>query len=303
METPFIIIFSVISFLALIPTVIFYTKSHRLKDMRTLRLGRLTIGFLASLFVLFNGIMGILFSANYNSHSNIILAIVIIEVALFLIPTFMISFVVPIGIVVLTIKMWRRESHSLANLILPAIMFVFFLVDWLYIRVSTLSDGWLWLQLLSYVYPVLAFYLVWQFIVFFFASWTYGRRFRKKSSKYHVVLGSGLINGQFVSPLLANRIRAGIKAANDETIMVFSGGQGSDEQLAEALAMQKYAVEELGFPKERTLVEDQSKTTFENLKFSSQLIEKWNRKPMKSFSFSLRTITFSVRLSLLLNKD
>lgn len=285
METPLIIAFSVISFLALIPTVIFYTKSHRLKDMRTLRLGRLTIGFLASLFVLFNGIMGILFSANYNSHSNIILAIIIIELALFLIPTFMISFVVPVGIVVLTIKMWRHESHSLANLILPAIMFVFFLVDWLYIRVSTLSEGWLWLQLLSYVYPVLAFYLVWQFTVFFFASWTYGRRFRKKSSKYHVVLGSGLINGQFVSPLLANRIRAGIKAANDKTIMVFSGGQGSDEQLAEALAMQKYAVEELGFPKERTLVEDQSKTTFENLKFSSQLIEKNEQKANEEFLF------------------
>lgn len=83
METPLIIAFSVISFLALIPTVIFYTKSHRLKDMRTLRLGRLTIGFLVSVFVLFNGIMGILFSANYNLHSNIILAIIIIELALF----------------------------------------------------------------------------------------------------------------------------------------------------------------------------------------------------------------------------
>ncbi|XHB95121.1 YdcF family protein [Lactococcus garvieae] len=85
--------------------------------------------------------------------------------------------------------------------------------------------------------------------------------------------------------------------------MIFSGGQGSDEQLAEALAMQKYAVEELGFPKERTLVEDQSKTTFENLKFSSQLIEKMEQKADEEFLFSLRTITFSVRLSLLLNKD
>ncbi|QPS71266.1 YdcF family protein [Lactococcus garvieae] len=285
METPFIIIFSVISFFALIPTVIFYTKSHRMKDLRTLRLGRLTIGFLASIFVLFNGIMGIIFSANYNYHSNVILVILAIELAIFLIPTFMISFVVPISIVVLTIKMWRRETHSLANLILPAIMFVFFLVDWLYIRVANLSEGWVWLQLLSYTYPVLAIYLVWQFIVFFFASWTYGRRFRKKSAKYHVVLGSGLINGREVSPLLANRIRAGIAVASPETILVFSGGQGADEQIPEAVAMQKYAVEKLGFPEERTLIEDQSRTTFENLKFSSSLIEKIEDKANEEFLF------------------
>ncbi|HBC90007.1 MAG TPA: hypothetical protein DCZ00_01010 [Lactococcus sp.] len=285
METPLIIVFSVISILALIPTVIFYTKSHRLKDLRTLRLGRLTIGFLASLFVLFNGIMGIIFAANYNYHREVIVVILIIELALFLIPAFMISFVVPIGIVILTVKMWRRESHSLANLILPAIMLVFFLVDWIYIRVSSLSEGWLWLQLLSYIYPILAFYLLWQFIVFFFSSWTYGRRFRKKFAKYHVILGSGLINGQHVSPLLANRIRAGLALASPETILVFSGGQGKDEQLSEALAMQKYAIEQLGFPEERTMVEDQSRTTFENLKFSSVLIDKAENKKNEEFLF------------------
>lgn len=285
METPLIILFSVISFLALIMTVIFYTKSHRLKDMRTLRLGRLTIGFLSSLFVLFNAIMGIIFSANYSYHNNVILAILLIELALFLIPVFLISVVVPIGIVVLTIKMWRRESHSLANLILPAIMFVFFVVDWLYIQVSDLSDGWLWLQLLSFVYPVLAFYLVWQFIVFFFASWTYGRRFRKKTAKYHVILGSGLIEGKYVSPLLANRIRAGISAAGPETFLIFSGGQGKDEKIPEARAMQKYAIEVLGFPEEQTLTEERSKTTFENLKFSSALIENIENRADEEFLF------------------
>ena len=37
--------------------------------------------------------------------------------------------------------------------------------------------------------------------------------------------------------------------------------------------MQKYAHEELGFPSERTLLEEKSRTTYENLVFSSELIK------------------------------
>ncbi len=73
--------------------------------------------------------------------------------------------------------------------------------------------------------------------------------------------------------LLGNRILAAVKAVRDnETILVFSGGQGPDEKVSEARAMQRYAVEVLGFPIERTMLEDQSRTTYENLFFSSQLI-------------------------------
>ncbi|MDU0399168.1 hypothetical protein KF146HA_02670 [Lactococcus lactis] len=48
--------------------------------------------------------------------------------------------------------------------------------------------------------------------------------------------------------LLGNRILAAVKAVRDnETILVFSGGQGPDEKVSEARAMQRYAVEVLGF--------------------------------------------------------
>ncbi len=89
-----------------------------------------------------------------------------------------------------------------------------------------------------------------------------------------MVLGAGLIQGENVGKLLGNRIKAAVKAVRDEeTILVFSGGQGEDEKIPEGLAMQRYAVEELGFPYERTMVEDQSRTTYENLVFSSRLIQ------------------------------
>jgi uncharacterized SAM-binding protein YcdF (DUF218 family) len=89
-----------------------------------------------------------------------------------------------------------------------------------------------------------------------------------------VVLGAGLIDGERVGKLLGNRIRAAVNAVqNEETILVFSGGQGGDEKVSEALAMQRFAVEVLDFPESRTMLEDKSRTTYENLVFSNELIK------------------------------
>lgn len=185
-----------------------------------------------------------------------------------------IGIVVPISIVVLTIKMWRRESKSIGNLLLPIVVLAFLLIDWVYLSMGRLPDSWIWLKILGIVYPVLSIYLAWQFGIFFLSSWVYGRRVRKQRAAYHVVLGAGLIQGEHVGKLLGNRILAAVKAVRDnETILVFSGGQGPDEKISEARAMQKYAVEVLGFPIERTMLEDQSRTTYENLVFSSRLIK------------------------------
>ncbi|TXK45323.1 YdcF family protein [Lactococcus sp. dk322] len=283
MDINIIVILSIVSFLVIILAFICKEKTHKLVDIRTLRLGRFVAIFFICLFVLINCIMAILISASYNS--NLVFPLLLIESFIILIPYFIVSFIVPVTIVFLTIRVWRKESHSLSNLILPAILFMFFLVTLLYNTVSRLSDDWLWLQILSYIYPILSIYLLWQFLIFFFASWKYGRLSRNKYSKYHVILGAGLIRGKYVSPLLANRIQAGIKEATDETIIIFSGGKGHDEEVSEAFAMQKYAIEELNFPKERTLIEDKSVTTFENLKFSSVLIEKTENKTNQSFLF------------------
>jgi uncharacterized SAM-binding protein YcdF (DUF218 family) len=185
-----------------------------------------------------------------------------------------IGIVVPISIVVLTIKMWRRESKSIGNLLLPIVVLTFLVVDWIHLSMGRLPDSWIWLKVLGLVYPILSLYLAWQFGIFFLSSWVYGRRVRKQRAAYHVVLGAGLIQGEHVGKLLGNRILAAVKAVRDnETILVFSGGQGPDEKVSEARAMQRYAVEVLGFPIERTMLEDQSRTTYENLVFSSRLIK------------------------------
>ena len=106
-----------------------------------------------------------------------------------------------------------------------------------------------------------------------------------------------MIDGSRVGNLLANRIKAAVAEANDETILVLSGGKGSDERLTEAAAMQKYAVEELGFPVERTLLEDKSTTTYENLVNSSKMIN--DKFLIFTSDFHVfRTVLFAAELGL-----
>ncbi|MDR4458630.1 YdcF family protein, partial [Bacillus tropicus] len=77
-----------------------------------------------------------------------------------------------------------------------------------------------------------------------------------------IVLGSSLINDK-VPHLLASRIHIAIDfywkqaAVNTPQTIIFSGGQGPDEGLTEAEAMQKYAIEK-GIPLEHTVQEKRS---------------------------------------------
>lgn len=97
-----------------------------------------------------------------------------------------------------------------------------------------------------------------------------------------VVLGSGLVGGDQVPPLLAGRIAAGLTAYAERGagVMIMSGGRGPDEKIAEAVAMAGWAREN-GADAERLLVEDRSHTTEENLRFTAELLSE-NRPPMPS---------------------
>ncbi|WP_342559144.1 ElyC/SanA/YdcF family protein [Metasolibacillus sp. FSL K6-0083] len=92
-----------------------------------------------------------------------------------------------------------------------------------------------------------------------------------------IVLGSGLINDK-VPPLLASRINKAIdfyhkqaKVTTPPTI-IFSGGQGPNEGLPEAEAMQKYALEK-GIPLKHTMQENKSVNTYENMLFSKRIMD------------------------------
>lgn len=89
---------------------------------------------------------------------------------------------------------------------------------------------------------------------------------------YIVVLGAR-VNGREPSGALRNRIEVAVEylQANEGTIAVLSGGQGSDEEISEAQCMYEQMIAR-GIDPNRLILEDRSTDTSENLRFSRALI-------------------------------
>ncbi|MFF1410947.1 YdcF family protein [Streptomyces sp. NPDC058289] len=125
----------------------------------------------------------------------------------------------------------------------------------------------------------LAGYVSFLFLCFLAYAFLYGRITVHGDVDYVVMLGSGLIGGDRVPPLLASRLRKGreihdaqIARGGRVPLLLTSGGKGSDEKLAEARAMADWLIAE-GVPQEHVRLEDRSRTTEENLLFSRTVME------------------------------
>lgn len=88
-----------------------------------------------------------------------------------------------------------------------------------------------------------------------------------------IVLGAG-IKGEYVTELLAFRLQKAIEFSrrNPDAVIIVSGGQGPDEAISEALAMERYLVRR-GVPPEMIIREEASTSTFENLMFSKEILD------------------------------
>ncbi|MFC6169415.1 YdcF family protein [Loigolactobacillus jiayinensis] len=176
-------------------------------------------------------------------------------------------------------QVWRRESHSLANLLglLLALALSAYVVWQGLVLWGVIPSPLVLLFSFMPALLVYGFLNAWNYLTISLVYQLQRPRYRQQAI---VVLGAGLIDGQRVSGLLAGRIKRGVDFYRQQIakggpapVLVFSGGQGSDERLPEAVAMQQYAVSELGVPVTDTAVESQSVNTLENMRFSARLIE------------------------------
>ena len=228
-----------------------------------------------------------------------------------------------------------QQHQIIANLLLLAsvgvalfiLVFVFLLIIiFLYNGIKILiKEGTKWTNFLSlgtgiaiilliFAYPVLGrstsapwfrfiylflsmsiFYIIFIMVMYTLTSWLNLININTKKLNYIVVLGAGLL-GKKVTPLLASRINRGIEIyhKNPDSKLIMSGGQGPDEEIPESHAMAAYA-EEHGVPKSDIIIEDRSKTTNQNLKFSHQLM-----KP--NSTFCIVTNSYHVYRALVLAK-
>lgn len=94
----------------------------------------------------------------------------------------------------------------------------------------------------------------------------------EKNLDYVIVLGAQ-VKGTVPSRALCRRLEMAEKylKENPATVAVLSGGQGSGEEITEAQCMKEYLMEH-GIEENRLLIESDSATTEENLRFSAAVI-------------------------------
>ena len=113
-----------------------------------------------------------------------------------------------------------------------------------------------------------------------YMSWSsaLGRISTHKQYDLIMVLGAGIFTEK-VTPMLAERLNRALSVyqhQTDKCKIIVSGGQGPDEPISEALAMQRYLIQH-GVPQSSIIMESQSTNTFENFYYSkshTQLILK-----------------------------
>lgn len=95
----------------------------------------------------------------------------------------------------------------------------------------------------------------------------------KAQADYMIILGCQ-VRGERISKMLKYRLDAALSYLenNEGTTVIVSGGQGAGEELSEALAMQQYLTAN-GIDGSRIIMEEQSTSTEENIRYSRKLME------------------------------
>ena len=101
--------------------------------------------------------------------------------------------------------------------------------------------------------------------------------FQKESVNYVIVLGAQ-VRGNKISRTLERRLDKAVEYAayHPNTVFVLSGGQGEDEDMTEASAMYRY-MKSRGVPDYQLLLEESSRSTYENMVYSKILITERER--------------------------
>lgn len=99
------------------------------------------------------------------------------------------------------------------------------------------------------------------------------QRKKPKSNATLIILGCR-IKATGPTRMLKRRLDTAIEYLNahSESICIVSGGQGKDENVAEADAMESYLINN-GVDKARIIKENKSTSTFENFKFSAKMLD------------------------------
>jgi uncharacterized SAM-binding protein YcdF (DUF218 family) len=178
------------------------------------------------------------------------------------------------------ITMARRESLRPANLLSLLVGIGMFALVGLVV-IATRRAQYTALDMFTIITVLLSGYVSFLLVSYVSYAFVYSRITALRGADFVVVLGSGLIGGDRVPPLLASRLERGrqlhqalLARRNTSPMLIVSGGKGTDERVSEAEAMARYLIER-GVPADSVTREDQSRTTEENLTFSKAIMERF----------------------------
>lgn len=177
-----------------------------------------------------------------------------------------------------SLMMFKYEGRRLQHLLGFAVGIVSFSIFLFMIAGPYFIQLKQWMVIPYYVVMSLILYYTFLFVSFMVSSMLFNMNRPKLNQDFILILGSGLLYDK-VSPLLMARIDSGLKfyrrqkeKSDHPCRFIVSGGQGDDEKMAEAVAMKMVLIEK-GIPSEEILVEDHSRTTYENMLFSKKIMD------------------------------
>lgn len=238
---------------------------------------RLINGFLFFILLMISGLSLVMLAGETGNPFLFFLLVIIAMAAVLLLFTGV--FIILAISFYSAVNLLRKEGRSKANLL--SLLVGIGILLWLVLGMVSFKNVEIndVLSVIMLVVNTILLYLLLVFSNFILSSFIYGIYRPLLRQDYIIVLGSGLMGGNRVTPLLAGRIDRALKVYRRQAdkkkkppMLIMSGGKGGDEQIAEGEAMKRYALEQ-GIPEDRILVEDQSENTYENMLFSRQLIE------------------------------
>lgn len=195
------------------------------------------------------------------------------------------------------VRLIRKEGFSITNCLSIGFSLLILFDVFALPLLTSFSQTNFW-SLLYMMLTLVVFFFSAQLAIFCLSAWINLIHLRKNQDfDQIVVLGSGVLKDR-VPPLLQNRILKGIELQkkNKGAVLFLSGGQGPGEDLPEGAAMKKWALEH-GADPSRTLSEEKSANTRENLLFSARLF------PVPGGRTAIVTTRYHVFRALVLSKE
>lgn len=202
--------------------------------------------------------------------------------------------VLSIALFVSNVSLLRHERKRLVNFL--GILLAFMLVGgmvFLFLRNSYVSGSFEEVVVYDVITTLLsAFYLYFECMIIgsIAANAVVVQHKPAYGWDFIIILGCGIMKDGTPTPLLKGRIdrallfyRQQLESTGRKAVFVPSGGQGSDECISESACMKQYLLEN-GIPETQIIMEDQSASTFENMKYSKEKIMAANPEGKVLFS-------------------